>query len=73
MGLITKTEWEYDDECECQKCLDERHILQIDGVIKTLRQMQNAGIKDSTGMTYESMYHVLDLVKRRIREGNFPF
>lgn len=73
MGFITKTEWEYDDECDCVKCLDKRHIIQIECLIKSIKRMENAGVKNPSDMSYKSMYHILDLVKRRIEEGNFPF
>ena len=58
--------WVYDDECECQFCLDERHLMQISVLEVAIKEFQKQIPAGVERLSYQAIYQISDLLKERL-------
>ena len=57
---------EYEQECNCDRCLEEKKLLTIEATQKVLKKLKNAGIKFDHNISYDECISFLEDLRQEI-------
>lgn len=67
MGITNDSnEWEYEEECDCYRCLEEKKLLTIEATQKVLKKLKNAGVGFDHDISYDECISFLEGLRQEI-------